>query len=139
MYCNPETIVKKAVAPIKKSIKYGMGGEILEKSAQITVQSWEKVVNLPDIEGLIFNEREVKKKMRIPKLMIMSRLITSTANQPGKIFKIANVINEEAERSLSAAGSRYDPNSVRWCKSRASNPSTASLTAAAIKSTNAQK
>ena len=106
IYCNPETIVKKAAPPIKKSIKYGKGGDNLEKSAKITVQSWKKVVNLPDNEGLIFKEREVKKKIRIPRLMIMSRLITTTANQPGKICKIANVINEEAERSLSATGSR---------------------------------
>ncbi len=106
IYCNPEIIVRKDVAQIRKSIAYGKGADNLEKSAQITVHIWKRVVNFPNREGLIFNGREVKKKIRIPRVMITSRLMTITVSQLGKMFKIAKAINEEAERSLSAAGSR---------------------------------
>lgn len=79
----------------------------------------------------------VKEKTAIPILIKISRVITITASQEGTIFRIARLTKADARSSLSAMGSRYAPITVRWLKTRAINPSKASLMPAIAKTRNA--
>ncbi len=98
--------VATAVPQIKKSFKIARKEGCLDRRATMTVQNCKTVVILLASEGRISKGCEVQWRIMIPRQMITSRLMTTTASHPGRMFRMARVIKDEAVSSLSAAGSR---------------------------------
>ena len=136
--------VTRQVYTISGTVRQGdSGGPLLDLNGQVLGVVFGEAVDHPDT-GFVMTAEQVSRELQnignttAVATMHRSRLNTRMVYFHGIFLTNESTRNSELSNSLSAMGSRYCPSMVCWCKALASNPSRASLRAAATRRPSAQ-